>query len=160
MTISLCVIMLELTNDITLALPVVLALAVSKAAGDLLSESIYEVHVELMGAPYLDHEPPKSFEKLTAMAVMTREVHTTTLRTTAGAVQELLQTTHHAFPVVKVCPHPCLSEKGARLARKLGQLQPFIAVFPQECIGQLAYFGPTLLLSRSSALSPSIARGS
>jgi hypothetical protein len=26
---------------------------------------------------------------------------------------------------------------------KLGQLQPFIAVFPQECIGQLAYFGPT-----------------
>ena len=114
MTISLCVIMLELTNDITLALPVVLALAVSKAAGDLLSESIYEVHVELMGAPYLDHEPPKSFEKLTAMAVMTREVHTTTLRTTAKAVQELLQTTHHAFPVVKVCPHPCLSEKGVR----------------------------------------------
>ena len=52
------------------------------------------------------------------------------------------------------------SEKDAKLAQKLGQLQPFIAVFPQECIGQLAYFGPTLLLSRSSALSPSIARGS
>jgi hypothetical protein len=25
------------------------------------------------------------------------------------------------------------SEKGAELAQKLGQLQPFIAVFPQEC---------------------------
>jgi hypothetical protein len=25
----------------------------------------------------------------------------------------------------------------------LGQLQPFIAVFPQESVGQLASFGPT-----------------
>jgi hypothetical protein len=26
---------------------------------------------------------------------------------------------------------------------ELGQLQPFIAVFPQKCVGQLASFGPT-----------------
>jgi hypothetical protein len=25
---------------------------------------------------------------------------------------------------------------------ELDQLQPFLAVFPQECTGQLAYFGP------------------
>jgi hypothetical protein len=36
------------------------------------------------------------------------------------------------------------SERDATLAQKLGQLQPFLAVFPQECMGQLAYFGPTL----------------
>jgi hypothetical protein len=41
------------------------------------------------------------------------------------------------------------SEKGAKLAQNLGQLQPFIAVFPQECMGQLASFGPTQHLSRS-----------
>jgi hypothetical protein len=35
------------------------------------------------------------------------------------------------------------SEKDPKLARKLGQLQPFVAVFPQECVGQLASFGPT-----------------
>jgi hypothetical protein len=35
------------------------------------------------------------------------------------------------------------SEKDAKLAQKLGQLQPFIAVFPQECMGQLGSFGPT-----------------
>ena len=34
------------------------------------------------------------------------------------------------------------SEKDANLAQNLGQLQPFIAVFPQECMGQLASFGP------------------
>ena len=28
-------------------------------------------------------------------------------------------------------------------AQKLGQLQPFVAVFPQECMGQLAPSGPT-----------------
>ena len=47
--------------------------------------------------------------------------------------------------------------KDAKLAQKLGQLQPFIAAFPQECMGQLAYytflFGPTLHLYRCSAPS-------
>jgi hypothetical protein len=35
------------------------------------------------------------------------------------------------------------SEKDALLAQKLGQLQPFIAAFPQECVDQPASFGPT-----------------
>jgi hypothetical protein len=35
------------------------------------------------------------------------------------------------------------SEKDAELTQKLGQRQPFIAVFPQKCVGQLASFGPT-----------------
>jgi hypothetical protein len=30
------------------------------------------------------------------------------------------------------------------LAQKLGQLQPSLAVFPQECTGQLASFGANL----------------
>jgi hypothetical protein len=34
-------------------------------------------------------------------------------------------------------------EKDAELAQKLGQLRPFIDVFPPECVGQLAYVGPT-----------------
>ena len=36
-----------------------------------------------------------------------------------------------------------ISEKDAKLAQKSGQLQPLIAVFPQACMGQLAYFGST-----------------
>jgi hypothetical protein len=35
------------------------------------------------------------------------------------------------------------SETDAKLAQKLGQLQLFIAVSPQECMGQLASSGPT-----------------
>jgi hypothetical protein len=33
--------------------------------------------------------------------------------------------------------------KRLKLAQLLGQLQLFTAVFPQECAGQLASFGPT-----------------
>jgi chloride channel 7 len=101
MTISLAAIMLELTNDITLALPIVLSLVVSKAVGDLMTESIYEVHVELMGAPFLDHEPPESFEKLTAMNVMAYDVKTTLVKASLPEILAMLQTTHHAFPVVQ-----------------------------------------------------------
>jgi hypothetical protein len=36
----------------------------------------------------------------------------------------------------------CPSEKDAVSAQKLGQLQPFIAEFPRECVGQLTSFGP------------------
>jgi hypothetical protein len=35
------------------------------------------------------------------------------------------------------------SEKYPKLAQKLGQLQPFMAVFLLECMGQLASSGPT-----------------
>jgi hypothetical protein len=34
------------------------------------------------------------------------------------------------------------SEKDAKLAQKLAQLQPFLAVFPHECMGKQASFGP------------------
>ena len=38
---------------------------------------------------------------------------------------------------------PAASEKDAKLAQKLDQLQPVLAVFLQECMGQLTSFGPT-----------------
>jgi hypothetical protein len=41
-----------------------------------------------------------------------------------------------------------MSEEDAELAQRLGQLHYFVAVFSQECMGQLASFGPTSRLSR------------
>jgi hypothetical protein len=38
---------------------------------------------------------------------------------------------------------PPQGEKDAVSAQKLGQLQPFLAVYPQECTGQLASLGTT-----------------
>jgi protein SHQ1 len=39
--------------------------------------------------------------------------------------------------------HAAAGEQDAELAQTLGQLQPFVAAFPQECMDQLASFGPT-----------------
>jgi hypothetical protein len=42
------------------------------------------------------------------------------------------------------------SEKDAKLAQKLGQLQPFIAVFLPECMGNLRFWGLTSFLLQPS----------
>ena len=46
-------------------------------------------------------------------------------------------------PTVRVMSFLAVSEKDTKLAQKLGQLQSFLAILTQECVGQLAYFGPT-----------------
>ena len=55
------------------------------------------------------------------------------------------------------------SEKDAELAQKLGQLQLFMAVSPQECMGQLASFWANITpfsLQYQSALLPHESLGS
>jgi hypothetical protein len=51
-------------------------------------------------------------------------------------------------PLYTPCQPERSGEKDAKFAQKLGQLQRFIAVFTQECMGLLASFGPTYHLSR------------
>jgi hypothetical protein len=50
---------------------------------------------------------------------------------------------HGSSSIVWKTDDETTGEKDAELAQKLGQLQPFTAVFPQECMGQLASSGPT-----------------
>jgi hypothetical protein len=45
--------------------------------------------------------------------------------------------------VAETCPMEDTGEEDAELVRKLGQLQPFLAAFRPECVGQPASFGPT-----------------
>jgi H+/Cl- antiporter ClcA len=59
MTISLTVIMVEITNNINYMLPIMLSVAISKAVGDHFTESLYDVHMELAGIPYIESEPPQ-----------------------------------------------------------------------------------------------------
>jgi hypothetical protein len=49
-------------------------------------------------------------------------------------------------------------EDDAVSAQKSGQLSPFIAVFPQGCMGQLAYFGPTASASLAQVFWAAIER--
>jgi hypothetical protein len=43
-----------------------------------------------------------------------------------------------------LCSNKVAGEEDATSAQKLGRRQPFVAVFPQECMGNLAYFWASL----------------
>jgi hypothetical protein len=60
--------------------------------------------------------------------------------TTIAGVYTVISRSLLPFSVERTVPP---SEKDAKLAQTLGQLQPFVAAFPQECTGQIASFGPT-----------------
>ena len=74
MTISLTVIMVEISNDINYLLPIMLALAISKAVGDKFTHSLYDVHMDLASIPYLEADPPEVFNSLSAESIMSRKV--------------------------------------------------------------------------------------
>ncbi|XP_033642200.1 chloride transport protein 6-like [Asterias rubens] len=101
MTISLTVILIESTNEISYGLPIMVTLMVAKWSGDLFNNGLYDIHVELKAVPLLGWEPLKKTERLRAHQIM--ETHLTYIypHTRARSVISILRTTkHHAYPVV------------------------------------------------------------
>uniref|UniRef100_A0A4W6FNS7 Chloride channel protein n=1 Tax=Lates calcarifer TaxID=8187 RepID=A0A4W6FNS7_LATCA len=107
MTVSLVVIMFELTGGLEYIVPLMAATMTSKWVADAFGrEGIYEAHIRLNGYPFL--EPKEEFEhsSLTvdvmrpkrsdpALAVLTQE------GMTVGQVEALVESTHYSgFPVV------------------------------------------------------------
>jgi chloride channel 7 len=59
MTVSLCVILLELTNNLNLLPLIMLVLLVSKAVGDCTGiQPVYEIHIDLKRLPFLGAKAP------------------------------------------------------------------------------------------------------
>ena len=58
MTLSLCVILLEATGNMTLVLPITIVLIISKQVADYFNDGIYDTHIHLWGVPILEWEPP------------------------------------------------------------------------------------------------------
>lgn len=54
MTLSLCVILLEATGNMTLVLPITIVLIVSKQVADYFNDGIYDTHIHLWGVPILE----------------------------------------------------------------------------------------------------------
>lgn len=62
MTISLAVIIIEATGNITYSLPVILTLIAAKWTGDLFNEGLYDIHIHLKHIPLLEWEAPVRHE--------------------------------------------------------------------------------------------------
>ncbi|KAL0485737.1 12 TM domain-containing transmembrane protein, partial [Acrasis kona] len=101
MTISLTVILLEITNDLQYLLPIMLTLMISKWTGDFFSKPLYDAQIDVKNIPYLEGEPSFEMTKLRNIDVMVTPVCTIPIKATVGDIINTLQTTaHHGFPIV------------------------------------------------------------
>ncbi|KAM7174673.1 chloride channel protein C-like [Macrochelys suwanniensis] len=108
LTISLTVIMVEITNDVQSLLLVMLAVMVAKMIGDLFNMSLYSSLLKLKGIPYLDSEPLASHrnKRLNLELFFARDVMEPCVRVLhlweniASLAHLLASTSHGGFPVV------------------------------------------------------------
>ena len=106
MTVSIVVIMFELTGALTYVLPIMVAVMISKWVGDAFSSrGIYESWIDFNEYPFLDNsEEPTTIPDIAAGSVMTRIedliVLTSTGHTIASLGKILEQHACRGFPVV------------------------------------------------------------
>lgn len=104
MTVSLCVIFLELTNNLVLLPLTMIVLLISKTVGDSFNPSIYEIILELKGLPFLDANPEPWMRDLTVGELADVKPPVVTLcgvEKVSRVVEVLKSTTHNGFPVVE-----------------------------------------------------------
>ncbi|XP_057800631.1 chloride channel protein CLC-a-like [Salvia miltiorrhiza] len=103
MTVSLCVIFLELTNNLLLLPITMLVLLIAKTVGDCFNPSIYEIILELKGLPFLEAHPETWMRNITVGELADVKPAVVTLNGVerVGRIVEVLKnTTHNGFPVV------------------------------------------------------------
>ncbi|KAG9141956.1 hypothetical protein Leryth_009316 [Lithospermum erythrorhizon] len=103
MTVSLCVIFLELTNNLLLLPITMLVLLIAKSVGDCFNPSIYEIILELKGLPFLDASPEPWMRNITVGELLDVKPTVVTLRgveKVARIIELLKNTTYNGFPVV------------------------------------------------------------
>ncbi|KAK9076896.1 hypothetical protein SSX86_005231 [Deinandra increscens subsp. villosa] len=102
MTVSLCVIMVEITNNLKLLPLIMLVLLISKAVGDAFNEGLYEEQARLRGIPLLESRPKNLMRKMTAKEACGNQKISSFTRVVkvADAVTILRTNNHNGFPVV------------------------------------------------------------
>ncbi|KAL2872723.1 chloride channel protein [Aspergillus lucknowensis] len=113
MTVSIVVIMFELTGALTYVIPIMIAVMLSKWCGDIFGKrGIYESWIHLNEYPFLDHREDTAPLDVTAHTVMTKVDDITVITAvghTVGSLRSLLKTTsYRGFPVVTEASNPIL----------------------------------------------------
>ena len=102
MTLSLCVILLEATGNMTLVLPITIVLIISKQVADYFNDGIYDTHIHLWGVPILEWQAPPKSDLIEVGDVMSKKVVTLNhVENVAQLVRTLSSEQHHhnGFPV-------------------------------------------------------------
>ncbi|XP_053550619.1 H(+)/Cl(-) exchange transporter 7 [Bombina bombina] len=104
MTLSLTVIMVEATGNISYGFPIMLVLMTAKIVGDFFVEGLYDLHIKLQSVPFLHWEAPVTSHSLIAREVMSTPVTCLRRREKVGIVVDILSDTssnHNGFPIVE-----------------------------------------------------------
>ncbi|KAI5293283.1 hypothetical protein KEM52_005684 [Ascosphaera acerosa] len=121
MTVSIVVIMFELTGALTYAIPIMVSVMLSKWCGDIFGKkSIYECWIHLRGYTFLDYKEDSSGSSSAGVStgdvrvreVMTRMRDLTVLTATGHTIETLRAvlnaTTFRGFPIVRDTAAPVL----------------------------------------------------
>ncbi|MCI4385465.1 hypothetical protein PGIGA_G00050760 [Pangasianodon gigas] len=103
MTLSLTVILVEATGNVTYGLPIMLVLMTAKIVGDFFIEGLYDIHIRLQSVPFLHWEAPATSHWLTAREVMSSPVTCFKRVEKVGTIVDVLSATstnHNGFPVI------------------------------------------------------------
>jgi chloride channel 3/4/5 len=134
-TVSLAVIMFELTDTLTYAVPVMLSVLVAKTVADALEpKGIYDLVIELSQLPYLDAKHEYLWSNLSIKEVTDRDVDVirvdrhNTVQSLRDQLQSLLNAEHDdsGFPILR----PSRDEDGVRMVGYIGasELEHALAV--------------------------------
>lgn len=102
MTVSVCVILLELTNDLLLLPLIMLVLLISKTVADCFNKGVYDQIVRMKGLPYLEVHGEPCMRSLVAGDVVSGALITFSSVERVGAVVNTLRRAgHNGFPVIE-----------------------------------------------------------
>uniref|UniRef100_A0A0D6QZK5 Chloride channel protein n=1 Tax=Araucaria cunninghamii TaxID=56994 RepID=A0A0D6QZK5_ARACU len=105
MTVSLCIILLELTNNLLMLPLVMLVLLISKTVADAFNSGVYDQIVHMKGLPYLEAHAEPYMRQLTAGDVVTGPLVTFSGIEKVGTIFFYLKNTNHnGFPVIDEPP--------------------------------------------------------
>ncbi|KAI3445553.1 hypothetical protein Pfo_002218 [Paulownia fortunei] len=105
MTVSLCVILLELTNDLLMLPLMMLVLLISKTVADSFNKGVYDQIVKLKGLPYMEAHAEPYMRHLAAGDVCSGPLITFSGVEKVGNILHALQVTrHNGFPVIDEPP--------------------------------------------------------
>ncbi|KAF5749594.1 chloride channel-like family protein [Tripterygium wilfordii] len=108
MTVSLCVVILELTNNLLLLPLIMLVLLISKTVADAFNGNIYDLIMKAKGFPYLETHAEPYMRQLTVGDVVTGPLqYFHGIEKVENIVHVLKTTGHNGFPVID---EPPLSE--------------------------------------------------
>eukprot|EP00051_Salpingoeca_urceolata_P004370 m.64518 g.64518 ORF g.64518 m.64518 type:complete len:418 (+) comp13598_c0_seq1:1431-2684(+) len=108
LTIALTVIMIEISDDVQLLLPIMISIVIAKWIADFITHSLYHAVIELKCMPLIDTAPPAAFrmDNEPISKLMNTPIRTVNKHPTLHEVWSLLTSTNHGgFPVVEETSH-------------------------------------------------------